>query len=228
MSKKKWDPRCKLLVFGFHRNVEKELLLKHRDNTFYNIPQLVIYQSLSFYHSSFKLIYDKEQYKIHQDDINTITKYKNCVNLKNNCVFIGEWMDKNINTLKLRINKLDAIYTRDYFIGIVPNEPNEWNVKKWIGCAKGSYYYSPSGTTGRILCGGESWDCNKDKCLEGDVLSIILDFKSGKILYKIEGNDGIKHGVLFWKFDTKNKKYKFAMSMNDTQNSVTILDICES
>ena len=218
-SMNKIDKESKYLVFGYHRDAEKALLSKHGNNTFYHIPRLVVYRCLAFYYAVYKFLYDENQCKIDEHNVNTITKYKSVSSFKKNCTFIGEWMNKGIITLKLRISVLDVNYHRRYFIGIVPNE---WDVKKPITLCQGSYCYEPF---------GYSWCVKKvitdklHKCIEGDTLSLILDCTSSKLFYKIEGNNREKNGVISKHIDMTNKKYKFAITMYDFISSVIILHI---
>ena len=216
---KKVDKRSRYLVFGFIRNEEKKLLSKHGNITFYRVPHLVIYQCLSYYYTM-KFIYDKQQYKLDENDLNTIIKFKTILNYQRNCIFIGDWISKNVTTLKLKINKLDNKYGMYYYIGVVPIE---WDVTKPITFCPGSYCYNPFGSS---FCGKREVSYSLDKCLQDDVFSFIVDFPSSKLLYKIEGKNGKeKNGVIAQNVDMKNKKYKFAITMWSTWSSITILSI---
>ena len=171
-----------------------------------------------------QFIYNNNEYKING---NTITKITSGLST----ILIGEWMNSmNSSTkkyiIKIKIKRLISSDWASMAIGIIPNniQYNANNIKgKYIGYIPNSYYYRANGD----IYYNETKQGKIDGYDSGDSLKLIYDpdcsslrcviINKNNKLINININDVLNENKI------KNKKYKWAISMLNKNDSFELI-----
>eukprot|EP01084_Bolivina_argentea_P115112 204780_1 len=222
---KQIDNNTKLILFGFIRQSQHELMNKHKEDTFYIIPDLITYACLLFYYTDEYFAKSNLAEIIISDNKQTITKRNAPFVSKfgwDNTSYGNLWIDSNENKIIIWTLKMNRTSGDDICIGIVPTD-DDMHEDFTLQCAN-NYSFC---TNGIFMASGIHHPAHSViSCRQGDTIQFILDLIESKLKINIIDQD--KNCVLC---DTIRKapniKYKLAISLHYCDDSVTLINYSE-
>ena len=202
-------------VCGFNREVNRS---SDENSLFHNIPPLINYLCLLYYHPQF---FDESSdcLDFSGDDSQTITKMNQDYE---NTIYSSEWVDSEqwkIIELTMKFEKIGL--GASIAFGLV-NHTHELNTEAMFYKKKGTFTVWNSGY---LYKDGRDVSSNAMKTKTGDVVNMILDLANRQI--KVIKNDGEWEEIIFKDIHKKNEqtKYKFAFMLLNKWDSITIVSL---
>ena len=217
---KKIDERTKIIVLGYIRLCQK--LLSSKNNPYYNIPELINYLCIIYYHHSEYFTKHGQFIQLNQNN-DTITRILKVSNTDNS-VYGNILIDAAVNLNIIYSWTFKIIESSLMFIGI--DSSNKKHIGGDFSFFNGDYFYAYGGGDG---IGNHGWIYSQitleeeygDNLKINDELRMELNTKNSTMRYFI---NNIDQGIAFQDIDfDDNKKYYMAICLTSS-SKVKLID----